>query len=63
MFSYSLLSAILADSLPFVTHILCISNDWQSTKNETNKNKINDSAIMKVSAENPATTYTHVRYP
>ena len=32
---------------------LCISNGWQSAINETNMNKLNGSAIMKVSAENP----------
>ncbi len=39
----------------------CISNGGQSAKNETNMNKINNSAIMKICAENPATTHTHNR--
>jgi len=41
---------------------LCISNGGQSAKNETYMNKINGSAIRKVSAENPATTHTRDRY-
>ena len=40
---------------------LCISNGGQSTIIETNMNKINGSAMMKVSAENPATTHTRDR--
>ena len=40
---------------------LCISNGGQSAINETNMNKINGSANMKVSAENPATAHTLVR--
>jgi len=42
---------------------LCISNGWQSAKNETNMNKINGSDRIKVRAENPATTHTRDRYP
>jgi hypothetical protein len=38
---------------------LCISNGWQSPINETNMYKINGSANMKLSAENPATAHTH----
>ncbi len=41
--------------------ILYISNGGQSAKNETNMNKTNGSAKMKVSAVNPATTHTHNR--
>ncbi len=37
---------------------LYISNGGQSAKNETNMNKTNGSAKMKVSAVNPATTHT-----
>jgi len=33
---------------------LCISNGGQSAINETNMNRINDSANMKQSAKNPA---------
>ena len=40
---------------------LCISNGGQRAKNETNMNKINGSAKMKVSAASPATTHTHNR--
>jgi len=41
---------------------LYVRNSWQVVKNETNMNKINSSAIRKVSAENPATTYIRDRY-
>jgi hypothetical protein len=37
---------------------LCISNGWQSAINEMNMNKLNESAIMKVSAKKPATAHT-----
>jgi hypothetical protein len=37
---------------------MCISNGWQSAINETNMNKINRSAKMKVRAENHATAHT-----
>ena len=41
---------------------LCISNGGQSAKFETNMNKTNGSARMKVSAIKPATTHTLDRY-
>ena len=41
---------------------LCISNGGQSAKNETNMNKLNNIAKMKVSAENPATAHTLDRW-
>ena len=41
---------------------LCISNGGQSANNETNMNKTNSSANMKVSAINPATTHTQNRW-
>ena len=41
---------------------LCISNGGQSAKYETNMNKIKGIAIMKVSANKPATTHTRDRY-
>ena len=41
---------------------MCISNGGQSAINETNMNKINGSANMKVSTENPATAHTRDRY-
>ena len=39
----------------------CISNGGQSAKYETNMDKTNSSANMKVSAKNSATTHTHNR--
>ena len=41
---------------------LCISNGGQSAINETNMNKINGSAKMKVSAVKPATAHTLDRW-
>ena len=41
---------------------LCISNGGQSAINETNMNKINGSAKMKVSAQKPAIAHTLDRY-
>ena len=41
---------------------MCISNGGQNAKNETNMNKINGSANMKLCAKNPATTHTRNRY-
>jgi hypothetical protein len=41
---------------------LCISNGGHSAINETNMNNINGSVKMKVSAENPATAHTLIRY-
>lgn len=43
------------------TITFCISNGGQESKNETNMNKINCSAKMKVSTVNLATTHTHRR--
>ena len=37
---------------------MCISNSGQSAINETNTNKLNDSAKMNKSAEKPATTHS-----
>jgi len=45
------------------TTTLCISNGGQSTIYDTNMNKINGSAIIKVSGKNSATAHTLDRYP
>ncbi len=42
--------------------ILCISNGGDSAKNETNMNKTNGSAKMKVSTEDTPTAHTLVRW-
>ena len=41
---------------------MCISNGGQSAINETNMNKTNGSAKLKVSAEKTATAHTRDRY-